>query len=184
MRSSSLRHLLLRSRPSSLTLSSLRRLLRSHPGKLAARPAAWSPNCTPHDTHVTQILPRIAHPFISYLLPHTFMDRCTGGLGWRRVEEQEATRQTPVNIKPLQLSCPQLATSLLQSFRLRRSSDSDSPESLDLFSSRQRAGARGPRLWAFVGGESHGPSCGKGNNTGTGTGTRPRRRKRRRLCRR
>ena len=31
-------------------------------------------------------------------------------------EEQEATRQTPVNIKPLQLSCP-LATSLLQSFR-------------------------------------------------------------------
>ena len=62
----------------------------------------------------------------------------------------------------------------------------DSPESSDLFSSRQRVGARGPRLWAFEGGEAHGPPCGAvtgtgpGTGPGTGTGTSTRRREGRR----
>ena len=73
--SSCLRHLLLRSRrPLAHRLSSLRRIVPPQPPwQIGSRTAAWSPNCT-HTSHYP------ACTLTSYLSPHTFMDRCTGGL--------------------------------------------------------------------------------------------------------
>ncbi len=129
MRSSSLRHLLVRSRPSSLTLSSLRRLLRSHPGKLAAGPAArWSDAKlhTARHTRDTSTSPHRACTLTSYLSPHTFMDRCTGGLetcGRARGNPPDpCEHQTPAAVLPPagDISPPALPTQALIGFRFAR----------------------------------------------------------------